>query len=109
MRSPEIERKFNEHIDARLASRNWSAEIARSVIARDRLDRKNKRADIAALVFPLAAAAVLILALLPFDSIPWGKTTTPALTSQSTGDGQYLTAAQAATDFDGIAGYYPDF
>ncbi len=109
MRSPEIERKFNEHIDARLTSRSWSAEIACSVIARSRLERKRKMANIAALVFPLAAAAVLLIAILPFGGSSAGNGNASSLISTPGNVELYSGAVPVVADIDGMAGYFPDF
>lgn len=63
MNMNEHEKIFNEEIDRRLHSDEWSASIAAGVMASVRNERKKKFYDVTSILFPVAAAAVLVLAL----------------------------------------------
>lgn len=54
---------FHVEIDRRIASAEWSDGIAAQVFARARAERRQHAANIASALFPLAAAAVLVIAL----------------------------------------------
>ncbi|HON77943.1 MAG TPA: hypothetical protein PK544_05600 [Spirochaetota bacterium] len=59
----EQEKKFHEEIDRRLSSSAWSESIAAGVLSAARSERKKKIFDITSILFPVAAAAALVLAL----------------------------------------------
>jgi hypothetical protein len=63
MNMNEHEKIFNEEIDKRLRSSEWTASIAAGVISTVRDERKKRVYDITSILFPVAAAAVLVLAL----------------------------------------------
>jgi hypothetical protein len=63
MNMNEHEKRFNEEIDKRLHSSEWTAAIAAGVMASVRNERDKKIFDITSILFPIAAAAVLVLAL----------------------------------------------
>ena len=109
MRNGEIRKMFDEHIDSRLANPQWSSEIARSVIMRARRERKNKAADVAAFLFPVAAAALLIWAVFPFLAVDQDADVHSAFHSTDAQGQSSINTAYMTADVDGIAGYFPEY